>query len=234
VLNFALGPVPVRIHWSALLLALFAWYGGFRGAEIAVFTVVAILSVLIHELGHAFTARLYRGEAMVTLYALGGVTKMVPTNPFTTGQRFVMAAAGSAIEIVVALGVWALARTGAIGPTAEEVAESPFGEMVGRAAFSGDLLALGVAIFIWVSVVWGLFNWVPIRGLDGHQMLGRLLELTMPERRAATVLRVISIVVGIGVAVFAWRAGQLFVAIFVVMLTFSDLFGRSVGSMAGR
>ncbi|HEX2367602.1 MAG TPA: hypothetical protein VHM94_00005, partial [Acidimicrobiia bacterium] len=110
MLRFALGPIPVRIHWSALALALFAWNGGFQGVEIAVFTGVAILSVLIHELGHAVAARGFKGEAMVTLYALGGVTRMVPTKPFSNGQGFIISATGSAVEIVAGMVVWLAAR----------------------------------------------------------------------------------------------------------------------------
>ncbi len=180
MLRFALGPIPVRIHWSALVLALFAWNGGFQGVEIAVFTGVAILSVLIHELGHAVAARSFKGEAMVTLYALGGVTRMVPTKPFSNGQGFIISATGSAVEIVAGMVVWLAARQGLLGAAAEVSASGSFGAMIGLAIGLGDLLALGVAVFIWVSVVWGIFNWVPIRGLDGHHMLARILDATLP------------------------------------------------------
>ncbi len=106
--------------------------------------------------------------------------------------------------------------------------------MIGIAIGQGDLLALGVAVFIWVSIVWGIFNWVPIRGLDGHHMLARILDATLPPKPSAVTLRVISIVVGLGVAVWAWITGQRFVALFVLLLTFSDVFPRAVGSVAGR
>ncbi len=233
MLRFALGPIPVRIHWSALVLALFAWNSGFQGVEIAVFTGVAILSVLIHELGHAVAARSFSGEAMVTLYALGGVTRMVPTKPFTNGQGFIISAAGSAVEIVAGMVVWLAARQGLLGTAAETSADGTFGAMIGLAIGQGDLLALGVAVFIWVSVVWGIFNWVPIRGLDGHHMLARILDATLPPKPSVITLRVISIVVGLGVAVWAWTSGQRFVALFVLVLTFSDVFPRAVGSVAG-
>jgi hypothetical protein len=233
VLRFALGPIPVRIHWSALVLALFAWNAGFQGVEIAVFTGVALISVLIHELGHAIAARTFAGEAMVTLYALGGVTRMVPTKPFSNGQGFIISAAGSAVEIVAGMVVWLGARQGLLGAPAAVAADGSFGAMVGIAIGQADLLALGVAVFIWVSLVWGLFNWVPIRGLDGHNMLGRVLDATLPPKPSAVTLRVVSIVVGIGVAVWAWVSGQRFVALFVLLLTFSDVFPRAVGSVAG-
>jgi hypothetical protein len=64
-------------------------------------------------------------------------------------------------------------------------------------------------------------------------MLGRVLDATLPPKPSAVTLRVVSIVVGIGVAVWAWVSGQRFVALFVLLLTFSDVFPRAVGSVAG-
>ena len=128
-------------RWSSLSLP---WNAGFQGVEIAVFTGVAILSVLIHELGHAVAARIFKGEAMVTLYALGGVTRMVPTKPFSNGQGFIISATGSAVEIVAGMVVWLGARQGLFGAPAAVAADGSFGAMVG--------IAIGQAIcWRWVS-----------------------------------------------------------------------------------
>ncbi len=234
MLRFALGPIPVRIHLSFLLLALLAWSAGFSGGQVAIWTGVALVSILGHELGHAVTARRYRAEAAITLYALGGVTRIVPTRPLTGRQRFWVSAAGSLVEVAPAVGLLLAGRSGVFGSSVAAVLSAPFGDMIGLAALLGEPVAFAVATFVWVSLVWGVFNWLPIRGLDGYQMLGRILEARLTRAGAAATLRVVAVATGATVAFLAWRAGLRFAALFVIILTVSDVFPRAVGSMADR
>ena len=168
---------------------------------------------------------------MVTLYALGGVTRMVPTKPFSNGQGFIISAAGSAVRSWP--GWWCGWEPVRVCVPPQRSADGSFGAMVGIAIGQADLLALGVAVFIWVSVVWGLFNWVPIRGLDGHNMLGRYSTPPFHQSRLRSLFESFRSSWASGCAVWAWVSGQRFVALFVLLLTFSDVFPRAVGSVAG-
>lgn len=69
------------------------------------------------------------------------------------------------------------------------------------AAFSGPAvsLLLGLSLPLWpelgfYSLILGLFNLLPIRGLDGGRILRCLLFLSMPESRARRICRSIGIV----------------------------------------
>lgn len=61
VLRFRLGDIAVSVHWSFLLVALLG-LGAFSGIEIAVWTLAVFFAVLLHEVGHAFTARRFGAE----------------------------------------------------------------------------------------------------------------------------------------------------------------------------
>ena len=58
--------------------------------------------------------------------------------------------------------------------------------------------------FIWVTLAWGLINWLPIGGLDGWHILAELLERWLPGRgrRAAAV---IGLVVALGAGWFLFQ-----------------------------
>ena len=69
------GPIPIAIHpFFWLFAAMIGWLnsGSFYGTLIWVGIIV--VSVLIHEFGHALTAVFFRQKARIQLIALGGVT----------------------------------------------------------------------------------------------------------------------------------------------------------------
>lgn len=67
---FRVRGVPVELHWSALLLLVFA----FRFGEHALARLGALVTiVLVHELGHALLVRRYQLQVhAVRIYAFGG------------------------------------------------------------------------------------------------------------------------------------------------------------------
>ena len=77
-LCFALFGIPVRVHPFFWLVALLLGLGGVnhyqdRAQALLIWIVVIFISILLHELGHAFAIRYYGWEPSVTLYALGGM-----------------------------------------------------------------------------------------------------------------------------------------------------------------
>jgi Zn-dependent protease len=113
---------PLYLNASTLLLAalITVVYGGYAqqrlgltpGAGYAVgfgFVVCLMVSVLLHELGHALTARRFGiGVRGITLELLGGFTEMDRDAPTPTVD-FLVAAAGPAVSFV--LGAGAVAGT---------------------------------------------------------------------------------------------------------------------------
>jgi len=172
-MRFRLFGIPVQVKWSFFLVAvLIGWTPRTPTQFLVVWVAVVFLSVLVHELGHALVARSFELPAAITLYALGGYTTF-PADPrrLTPGRRTLIAASGSAVGLVVGGIVWALARAGTIRPDTA----------LGRYT---------VSVFVFVNVIWGLLNWLPIRPLDGGQIFQGLLDTLFPRwgTRIADVL----------------------------------------------
>jgi stage IV sporulation protein FB len=131
-------------------------------ARLAIWVGIVLVSVVAHELGHALTARRFGAEVSMRLYALGGLTAWSgDPRLFTPGRRVLIAAAGSAVGLAAGGLVHAAQVAGVLRPT-------------------GELAVYGVRVFVFVNVVWGLINWLPIRPLDGGHILSGVLEAASP------------------------------------------------------
>ncbi len=200
--------VPVRVHYSFALIALLA-FGQLQGLEIVAWTCAAFLAVVAHEAGHAFTARAFGAPSVtITLFALGGVTMYPVTTELSPVKRFLISAAGSTVGVLLGGALW-LARS--------------------AGWFDGvsDFLWIAIGSFIYVALVWGILNWLPILPLDGGHMVTSLLEIVTP-RRALTIAKGVSVVAGAAAAVAAIVVlDSPLLAVFVAFIT---LTGLQVGS----
>lgn len=160
---------PLRLSWSVLLLAalvtlLYGQYGGYLvGFGFVVFLVA---SVLLHELGHAVTARrLGVGVRGITLEILGGYTEMDREAPAPRVELLV-ALAGPAVS----LGLGMLAGVGAV--------LLPAGTAVQRVVFLAAL----------ANVVVAVFNVLPGLPLDGGRALRAAVWAASGSRLRGTVV----------------------------------------------
>jgi Zn-dependent protease len=99
--------IPIRLHWSFLglmavfLVASFWTQGAAALAETAALMVALFGSVVLHELGHALSARAFGVQtAHITLYPFGGVAAItgLPSKPW---QELVIAVAGPAVNFAI-------------------------------------------------------------------------------------------------------------------------------------
>lgn len=202
--------IELRVHTTFfLLLAFVAWsYGSVGGTPAAiagvVFILLLFLCVLLHEFGHAFAARAYGIRTPdITLLPIGGVARLerMPDNPI---QELVVAIAGPAVNVVIALGLWlAIGRPSTLDDLA--MFERP------GAGLAAQLLRVNVLLIA--------FNMIPAFPMDGGRVLRALLAMRMKHTRAT----VIAARVGQGMAVLFGIAGffgnpfLIFIAVFVFM-----------------
>jgi Zn-dependent protease len=193
VLRFHLFGMPVTVRGSFLVIAgLIGFLGVDNIPRTVAWILVVFVSILIHELGHALTARMYGSAVTIELNGLGGLTRWAaPDGELTPGRRALIAAAGSAIGLVFGGLVWVIA--GRFGPYT-------------------PLVAFILESTIYVNVIWGLLNWLPIRPLDGGHLLESLLEKVVPEK-AEKVARVIFTVTAAAGLIIAIQLDLLFIAI---------------------
>ena len=215
---------PVHIHLSFLLLLVLFIDSGLSTLSVVLWTVSILLSVMLHELGHAATVRRFRGHVEgISIYALGGATVWRERGvPLRGWKHFVIAAAGSGIGLFTGLGLYLFVRLGGMGEPAKFIIDKPWLIHLRRADLYGEYLVFLVGAFIWVSVVWGLVNWLPIGGLDGSKML-RVVLVKVLGPSGDLHSRIIGLIVGIGAAVWCWQRGLVLAAVLVLVFAGSDM-----------
>ncbi len=223
-MRFQLFGFPVRIHFSFLLVVVLAIEIGWGVVAGLLWAMAVLSSVILHELGHAATVRRLGGRVSgITIYALGGVTYWQESGRRLVGWRlFAIAAAGSGVGLFAGLGLYAYARLGGLGRFGELAIDTPWRIHLAASERAGEHLVFFVGAFVWVSVFWGVFNWLPIGGLDGSKMLRAVLVRVIgPSGDLHS--RIISTIVGVVAAFWAWRNGFPIAAILVGVLVGEDL-----------
>ncbi len=202
-LRFRLFGFPVLIDLSFVIVLVFLGYASVsRGlGYLVVWVAVALLSVLMHELGHAFAARAAGAAPEIELSGFGGVTTFrLQTRPSRL-RSLGISAAGPASGLVVGGALIALARYVEIDPT------------------STTAFVLDVAVF--VTLGWGLLNLLPILPMDGGHILTELLP-GAPERRER-LAAMVSIGFAVIVGVLALLAGWLIAALLCGWFAFINI-----------
>ena len=189
--------IDVRVHATFwLLLAVLGYHQGYlqggwpeAGAQVGL-VLLGFTIVLMHEYGHALTARRY-GIATedITLLPIGGVARLarMPTDP---RQEIVIALAGPAVNVVLIGVLWGVLHATA-GPAWEM---APANEHF----FSRTLLE---QLLSW-NVMLATFNMIPAFPLDGGRVLRALLvwrggSYARGTAQAAQIGRALAVLLGV-------------------------------------
>jgi Zn-dependent protease len=190
-------PITIGFAFPAFLLIL-GYISQFEGIELVIWVVFGTAAILLHELGHAVVFRHYGLESSIRFWALGGLAipdDQVAAANLPDRQMLLVSLAGPAVGLV--LGAAGLA----LGPV---VAEQSHG------------IRFAVGIWTFVNLGWGIFNLLPISGLDGGHVITELTMVALGERGRAVALAA-SIVSSALVAVLAVAIGYPYVALIAVM-----------------
>ena len=200
-IHFRCFGIPVRVHplfWAVALLL------GMRlPPKIALLWVVAVfLSILVHELGHAFAFRHFGAEPRITLYGLGGLASADYVHP-TPKAAILIALAGPAAGFLLAL-----LLVSALVASGHGVGFSGLLPVVDGDDFGSPILFSLVTFLLVINVFWGLLNLLPVYPLDGGQIARELFTMHDAGRGIVRSLW-LSSVTAVAVAVLALMAGQL-------------------------
>ncbi|GMU66123.1 MAG: protease [Acidobacteriota bacterium] len=202
-----LAGIPIRIHLTFFLLLL--WFGkvssdqGQGFLDGVVLMLLLFGCVVLHELGHALTARRYGVETReIVLYPFGGVARMDRIPPGKA--ELVIALAGPAVNLVLAalLGIALLALRA-------DTPDAPL-KIVTEGAVVWQLLSINLSLFV--------FNLIPAFPMDGGRVLRAALAIGLGETRATNIAAAIGQVLALGFAAVALLTGQpvlLLIAFFV-------------------
>jgi Zn-dependent protease len=219
---FRVGKIPVRVHPFFWLTMLVLGYGDGNAVAVIVWLVAAFISVLAHELGHAWTMQHYGGRPRVVLYYLGGLAMdeastydWLPTPSRSTREMVLIALAGPAAGFVLALGVILLIVLSGGSfylqppspPLDNTFWEFRFPEFIpmeytvvdsnGHKSVQRTPLVLLVDNLLSINIVWGLINLLPIFPLDGGQVVRELWQAQQGRNGLLSALQLSSVTAAI-------------------------------------
>lgn len=172
---FRVAGILVRIHVTFLLLLAwlgFSYYlqGGSAVAANRLFFILLLFAcVLLHEFGHAIAAKAFGiNTPDITLLPIGGVARLerMPEKP---GQELIVAFAGPAVNVMIALGLFLV--TGFQRVTDTTAVEAP------------SMLMQLMVINVWLV----LFNLLPAFPMDGGRVVRALLATRLNYARATQI-----------------------------------------------
>jgi Zn-dependent protease/predicted transcriptional regulator len=204
-----LAGIDVYVH--ATFFVLIAWlalsYWQVEGNLAAVvrgigFVLALFACVVLHELGHALTARRYGIRTRhITLLPIGGVAALerMPDDP---KQEIAVALAGPAVNLVIAVGLWAwLALNNTLAPL----------DRIGITGgpFLDRLMTLNIML--------ALFNLLPAFPMDGGRVLRAALAIRMGRAQATRVAATVgqSLALWLGFIGLFYNPFLIFIALFV-------------------
>ncbi|MBM3123947.1 MAG: site-2 protease family protein [Chloroflexi bacterium] len=171
--------IDVYIH--ATFLLLIGWVGYSHWLEHRdwgqvltgiLFILALFVCVILHEYGHALTARKYGIKTRdITLYPIGGVARLerMPEKPI---EELWVALMGPAVNVVIAAGLFAyLFLTSSLVPLNELT--------VASGSFLERLMTVNISLV--------LFNLIPAFPMDGGRVLRALLAMRMDYVRATQI-----------------------------------------------
>jgi Zn-dependent protease/CBS domain-containing protein len=205
--RFAGIDVYVHVTFLALIAYFAAVYWAETGTLAGVLAGLALIGmlfvcVLLHEYGHALTARRYGiGTRHITLLPIGGLA-LLESMPKDPRQEIVVALAGPAVNLAIAAVAWLLVlaegRPGALVP-----------EQLTRMGFLPSLLAANLMLAI--------FNLLPAFPMDGGRVLRAALSLRMDRVKATRIAAVVgqTLAVGLGALGLMGNPILILIAVFV-------------------
>lgn len=180
---------PVAIHWFFWVLA--ALIGPIEIANspqgmriLLIWIGVVLVSILVHELGHAFAYRKYGGRPQIVLHGMGGVA--MAHGHFNRKRSIIITLGGPFFGLVLGSVFWILAWVGALP-------QNPY-------------IVVLFGFMIQVNIFWSLLNLLPILPLDGGQLLGHIMHGRRPVLRGQIGAGCAALV---GIALYA-LSGSLF------------------------
>ncbi|MBK9139179.1 MAG: site-2 protease family protein [Verrucomicrobia bacterium] len=212
--------IDVYVHVTFLMilgfLGLANWFATRNLASVVdglLFFLALFLCVVLHEYGHALTARRYGIKTKdITLLPIGGVARLesLPKEPI---KELWIAVAGPAVNVVIAglLAVWLTVgqhwhSVGQLSPT--------------QGHFAERLLAANLILII--------FNLLPAFPMDGGRVLRAFLALRMDYARATNIAAVL----GQGIALIFGFIGLFINPLLILIALFVWIGAGQEASMA--
>ena len=194
--------IPVHLHWSFGLIFLYALWIGYDNSLdlmgtlwLMGFFVALFGCVLLHEYGHALTARRYDVDTHdIILTPIGGIARLekMPEKP---SQEFVVAIAGPLVNVAIALlllGVSALVFHEErweffkwfLNQQFSFAADEDTGQILEESGIQPSGLMFYLPVLVATNIGLVLFNLIPAFPMDGGRIFRSLMAMKWGRVRA--------------------------------------------------
>ena len=186
-LRFSVFGIPVRVHPFFWLVAALMGSNTLSHPDLGppyLFVWIACLffSILIHELGHALTAKYFGWPPEIMLYFMGGVAMFRPGVGFTASRSILISFAGPCAGFMLYGSVVVFEQY-----------------LVRSNQVPGLVVLFAIYQLKWINLWWGLVNLLPVLPLDGGRICESVCTSLRPRDGELWALRIGMIVAG-GVA----------------------------------
>jgi Zn-dependent protease len=200
-----IGKVPVYLALDAIFLVIIVimFYGsGTSLDQLLMILIALVLTILLHELGHALVAMAVGMYGVsITITGLGGLCSY--TGDRRPKQELMISAAGPVTNLMLAALSWTVLNHGGLGE---------------------ETLNFLLSYFFLFNLVLGIFNSLPIFPLDGGQIalsISRMVTREYTAKRFTLGLSFVTAIVGLGVYVTLTQNLPLFTIVLVMFLLFT-------------
>ncbi|MDX2267593.1 MAG: site-2 protease family protein [Bryobacter sp.] len=207
---FVISGIPVRLHFSFLILIAFLAFLSFSGKD-ALMEALVILTlfgcVILHELGHAMVARLYGVRTLeIVMFLIGGVARL--ERAMKPREELWVALAGPAVNIFIAASLFGLQS------------------VLGNSNFLSEVMMLNLGL--------AAFNMLPAFPMDGGRVLRSILSMFFEDLKATQIAAAVGRILAVAMGIFAIWQGPLMlllVAFFVFTGAQQEYMGQKSNSL---
>lgn len=202
--HLTLAGIPIRVEWSFWLIAVFLGYRNREGWLLLAWVAIVLVSILVHELGHAVALRIFKQQPHVVLHAFGGLT--YGSSPYRSRTQSIIVSAAGPLTALVLLGLPAHFVLDPVWLFTD---------------FNRYVIVHDIA---YVNIAWSVVNLLPILPLDG----GNIAAAIIGHPRT----RILSMVVAAGAATYFFQQQNQFAGFFLMMFAIMN-FGSYQQEKAG-
>lgn len=206
--------IPVMVHWTFFLLFLWVAYAGTGrvfGWQAYIMESGLILAlficVVLHEFGHALTARRFGVETRdIILSPIGGVARLerLPEKPL---HEFYIAIAGPLVNILIAIILSPFLLFFDLG----KFIQTPYRELLSDLNFFLPWLIV-------TNLILAIFNLVPAFPMDGGRVFRSLLAIWIGRLKATRVASTTAQILSVCLFGFSAYHGQLMPALIAAFI----------------
>jgi Zn-dependent protease len=168
--------IPVKFEISFFMVAFLLAYS--RASEplfLVEWLLVVLFSILIHELGHALTGKMFGLTPTITFHSLGGLTSWTDAKPIALWQELIITLAGPCAGFLCGAIVYAVGTS--------------------YISSASPLLVVAYYDLLWVNIGWSIFNLFPMLPLDGGHAAATL-EKWFLKKENVFIAHIVTLLVG--------------------------------------